>query len=120
MTAYVHSIHDAGGYLTEETSPELVLVDPELAKVARSNLRSPAPARPVERDDARPRPPLVPEERSELEEPQASRRVLIGVAAVTMLALLFIDVRVEVGEPPASAEPEAIESPVQAVPMLRL
>ncbi len=116
MTVYVRSIHDAGVHLAEEISPELVLVDPELAKAARSRLPSPAPARPVEREHTATPAPSVPEQLIELDESQASRRVLIGVATVTMLALLFFDVRVEIGEPPASAEPEAVESSVPAVP----
>ena len=120
MTVYVGSIHDAGGFLAEEISPELVLVDPELAKAARSRLRPPTTAPPVRPELVTPprpwmREPLV--EHEQQPERQASRRVLIGVAAATMLALLFFDVRVEVGEFPASAEPEAIESRAPAVPV---
>ena len=92
----------------EVLSPELALVDPELGRVARAllpdsaehaaraRLRSAvstgvgaslAPVEPVVRDHERP-----------------SRRVLVGVAAVTMLALLLFDVRVQVGERPAAAD----------------
>ena len=104
----------------EVVSPELALVDPELGRVARALLpdcaehavrarlhsavstgagSSLAPVEPVVRDHERP-----------------SRRVLVGVAAVTMLALLLFDVRVRVGERPAAADSSPIRGTQQPYP----
>ena len=104
----------------EVLSPELALVDPELGRVARAllpdsaehaaraRLRSAVSTRlgsslaPVVRDHERP-----------------SRRVLVGVATVTMLTLLLFDVRVQVGERPAAADSSRFaerSSPTPTVP----
>jgi hypothetical protein len=106
MTLSVHSNPAATGPL-DEISPELVLVDPELAKLARSRL----PAQPAA-PHTRPAPAVqvppvaaVPSARTRPRpvEHRTSRRALVGVAAVTMLVLLLFDVRVEVGDRPASS-----------------
>lgn len=92
-------------------SPELALVDPELGLVARALLRNPAEFE-HPRPDARTiggrafagwtlREPVDPVRES------PSRRLLVGVAAATMLALLMFDVRGEVGERPAAADSNA-------------
>ena len=92
----------------EQISPELVLVDPELADAERAKLAD-RPTTPAARP-ARPAivsaPPLA--ERARATRPPAaerlgSRRLLIGVAAATVATVLFFDVRVEVGDIPASA-----------------
>jgi hypothetical protein len=92
----------------EVMSPELALIDPELGRAARALLPSPSEAafsRLVDRatfasleyrGGATAAPHRVPE--------RHSRRLLVGVAAATMLALLLFDVRVEVGERPAAAD----------------
>lgn len=97
-------------------SPELVLVDPALAAAERSLL----PKVSSFRDSVRPRPaPPFVEQRSTVVAapafgecrwegrrswtPQGWPR-LAGVAAVTVLALLLLDMRVHVGRTPAAAE----------------
>ena len=102
-------------------SPELVLVDPELAASARPRLPEPpdslarAPRVPVRsptifRTDA-----FIAVTTAALdadEEPPSriarhwsqSWRFVAGVATVTIVTLLLLDVRVEVGKAPASAE----------------
>lgn len=82
-------------------SPELALVDPVLAERARAGLEPPgARARtPV----ADPRPLLVLEPASLGR--GSSPRLLVGVAAAVALSLLLFDVRVEVGEHRAGANP---------------
>ena len=96
----------------EVVSPELALVDPELRRTARALLVSPEaphapPSSPVPIGT-----PLFGRRtggeavRSPVKE-HRSRRLLISVAAATMLALLLFDVRVEVGERPAAADPSA-------------
>src|SRR6476660_4623680 len=103
----------------EVVSPELALVDPELAAAARVSLPDPRaaggrngpPAR-AQVDDAngRARTALsnaalaVDDEHGSPTHAGRSWRVLIGVAAVTILSLLLFDVRVQVGKTPASAE----------------
>lgn len=124
MTLYVRSIPDAAGILQEAISPELVLVDPELSRAARSRLPDPGAEASRRRDrDVRsvrvPSPAWVPDELPELAGQQTSRRLLVGVAAVTMLALLVFDVRVEVGEAPASAT-EALETAAPEPPAVSL
>jgi hypothetical protein len=96
-------------------SPELALVDPELARAARIRLPdlpgrgfgSPvtSSARPaaVQRAAAR---PLDAEE----QDAQTSRRAVIAVATITMVAVLLVDIRVEVGRMPASATTKALET----------
>jgi hypothetical protein len=112
----------SGGYRSRSErmdviSPELALVDPDLARTARALLpdlwdRERAQVRLVAastRSD-----PSVAWGWDEFEEPLrkgGSRRILVGVAAVVALSLLLFDIRVEVGEKPASAVPEASEIP---------
>lgn len=113
MTLNVHVLNaNAGGHEPRVVSPELVLVDPELASAARASLPDPGEtvlARVAEAHAARmASAPWIPDELTGPDREGTSRRVLFGVAAVTMLALLLFDVRVEVGERPASAGPEAL------------
>ena len=90
----------------EVLSPELALVDPELGRVARALL--PDSAEHAARARLRSAvstgvgSSLAPDVVRDHERP--SRRVLVGVAAVTMLMLLLFDVRVQVGERPAVAD----------------
>jgi hypothetical protein len=99
----------ARGHAADVVSPELALVDPELALAARALLRSSAelahPRLHARTTGGRAafagwtrREPVDPVRES------PSRRLLVGVAAATMLALLLFDVRVEVGERPAAAD----------------
>jgi len=114
MTVYVDSMAAVPREL-DIVSPELALVDPDLGLAARALLAdipgivqpaaSPAPIGTamfgwrVASSPARP----VRE--------RHSRRLLVGVAAATMLALLLFDVRVEVGERPAVADSSPSEIP---------
>jgi hypothetical protein len=97
----------------EVVSPELALVDPELGRAARALL-----AGSLEAPHALPSSPAAigtplfgRRTRGEaVRDPvreHRSRRLLISVAAATMLALLLFDVRVEIGERPAAADPSA-------------
>jgi hypothetical protein len=97
----------------EVVSPELALVDPELGRVARLLL--------ADSPEALRAPPssTVPigtpffarlthgEAVRDPVREHGSRRLLISVAAATMLALLLFDVRVQVGERPAAADSSA-------------
>jgi len=103
-------------------SPELALVDPQLARAARALLPDvpstrPAHTAPSASETCLARAGWMPDE-LERTRRGASRRVLIGVAAATMLALLLIDVRVEVGERPAVAGPSVppVSPPSQTPP----
>jgi hypothetical protein len=119
----------------EVVSPELALVDPELGRTARALL--------ADSPGALHTPPYstVPigtpffgrltrgEAVRDAGREDRSWRVLIGVAAVTILSLLLFDVRVQVGRTPASAEapqnpPAAAEipnrAPVPSVPKGRV
>jgi hypothetical protein len=115
----------------EVVSPELALVDPELAAFARASLsepraaggRSGALARPQVGDaNARALTALsnaaleVEEERRSPTHTGRSWHVLIGVAAATILSLLLFDVRVQVGKTPASAEAPQKPLAVAATP----
>jgi hypothetical protein len=99
-------------------SPELVLVDPMLATSARARLGEPG-IRLARAADA-PAAPFAPVWRGSdpsLRRLETSRRVLIAVAGVTIVLLLFFDVRVEVGQKPASAErPETSVGPTATTP----
>ena len=116
MTVYVQTTRAAAR--EPEISPELVLVDPELATVARARLANrpggglPPPAAPV-----RSSPPLQTAacSRGEIDErrTEASRRALLAVAVATMLVVLLLDVRVEVGQRSAAAERDASETSAQ-------
>ena len=111
MTVYVHSLYAAPSG-DQAISPELVLVDPALAATARAHLAEPGAL--VPRDAARIAVPLRQTPRtsdSSIRRLETSKRVLVGVAAVTMLVLLLFDVRVEVGQRQASAEPRADQAP---------
>jgi len=100
----------------EAVSPELALVDPELAASARANLAEPGatpPRRghsvraPVHNDISRTLSNAALGMDDEFVKSVPSGRswqVLIGVAVVTILSLLLFDVRVQVGKTPASAE----------------
>ena len=103
----------------EVVSPELALVDPELAASARASLPEPRAAggrsgpsarAQVGDGSARALTALsnaalaMDDERGAPTHAGRSWRVLIGVAAVTILSLLLFDVRVQVGKTPASAE----------------
>jgi hypothetical protein len=102
---------------SRRVSPELVLVDPELAARERADLS--LPVAPLERvapevpDPGDPGGELTatpaPELERQLEQLQWHRRRswprLAGTAAVVAASLLLLDVRVEVGKSPASAEP---------------
>jgi hypothetical protein len=107
------------GAVGDVVSPELALVDPILAASARARLAGPRPA-PPRTGETRRRPIGVAElspafgrnaRRAIPDEVVAARasrphswRVLVGVAVVTVLGLLFFDVRVQVGRTPADAE----------------
>ena len=108
----------------EIVSPELALVDPALAARARLALpeprTSPAPASLVLPDDqgvetavAAAAPNAAAGSLDGLDvrpgRDRRSWRLLVGVAAVTVASVLFFDVRVQVGERPASAEPPVRE-----------
>jgi hypothetical protein len=103
----------------EVISPELALVDPELAAIARASL--PASRAACGRSGPRARDQVgdasaqalaelsnaalaLDNERGSRTHAGRSWRVLVGVAAVTILTLLLFDVRVQVGRTPASAE----------------
>jgi hypothetical protein len=111
MTVYVETLAAAKPPELEVLSPELALVDPELSRAARERLPSPTEAaftRLVSQatgasGEARGGLPGTPRRA----EARHSRRLLVGVAATTMLALLLFDVRVEVGERPAAADSSA-------------
>jgi hypothetical protein len=106
-------------------SPELALVDPELAALAR--LRLPDP---VDADVARAlsrlvaSPPVEQTARRRVARrarKQGDPRVLVGVAAALVVTLLLADVRVEVGRTGASAEapptePAPEQGPTTATP----
>jgi hypothetical protein len=118
----VYSLNDGRGQY-EAISPELALVDPALAAAARADLPDPGALAPY--DLARTVVPLGPIGRTPrssvqalegLERLETSKRVLAGVAAVTILGLLLFDVRVEVGQKQASAEPPAGVNVAPAVP----
>jgi hypothetical protein len=107
MTVNVHPPH-AGPGGDQGISPELVLVDPALAATARALL--PEPGALVPRDPGRvavPLRPIRPRASAPAARWDTSRRVLVAVAGVTMVVLLLFDVRVEVGQRQASAEPQA-------------
>lgn len=99
-------------------SPELALVDPELAEIARSGLADtwPEPRRAsmagvevVQLLSDR----VAPGVRGRS---QTSYRALVGVAAVTVAALLFLDVRVDVGGKRALADSSTVDGGRPAVP----
>ena len=115
----------------EVVSPELALVDPELAAFARASLPEPraasggsGPSTRVQVGDASARALTalsnaalaIDDERGSPTHAGRSWRVLIGVAAVTILSLLLFDVRVQVGKTPASAE--ALQKPPVAAATL--
>ena len=119
----------------EALSPELVLVDPELAASARamlpeprSALREVGPPAPAHDDDGPSRALralsnaalAIDDGHGVPATGKRSWRVLVGVAAVTVLSLLLFDVRVQVGRTPASAEtaaePLAAASPLGRSP----
>jgi hypothetical protein len=92
----------------EILSPELALVDPELGRVARALLADVLEAPLVRPAGSAPiGAPFFgrPSRRSPVRAgPHHSRRLLVGVAAATMVALLLFDVRVDVRERPAAAD----------------
>lgn len=117
----------------EVVSPELVLVDPALARVERARLFVPDPTLSRPRAVSAASADLNIEELRKLSGTasldrgsdgarRARRRswpLLTGVAAATVVALLFLDVRVKVGETPAAAEGQAqteVIEPVAASP----
>jgi hypothetical protein len=106
MTMYMQSVRDGATTRGDaRVSPELVLVDPQLAAVARSRLPDYPPAA-LPRSRVRHVTPThrqVTADELETGRETTSWRLLAGVAAVAMLALLLLDVRVRVGERPASA-----------------
>jgi hypothetical protein len=128
----------------EVVSPELALVDPELAASARASLPEPraaprrsGPSARVQVGDASAQALTAlsnaalatNDERGSPAPAERSWRVLISVAAVSILSLLLFDVRVQVGKTPASAEapqnpPAAAatlsRAPVPSVPRRRV
>ena len=115
----------------EVLSPELALVDPELAAHARANLAEPRATLPkngrslwTQADEDRSRAlTALSGAALALDERPAPRvqdgrswRVLVGVAAVTVLSLLLFDVRVQVGRTPASAETPQTRAAAPATP----
>jgi hypothetical protein len=124
---------------SEVVSPELALVDPELAASARASLHEPHATTPVRKVEyvraqvgdggsraltALSNAALAMEDEHRASTPAGrSWRVLIGVAAVTILSLLLFDVRVQVGKTPASAEappksPAAAPAPPNRLPVV--
>ena len=104
----------------EVISPELALVDPVLAEAARARLRDPGTALSSRRSAGitRASAAWIPDEVDEPVRHGASGRTLIGIAAMTILAVLLFDVRVDVGKQRASAETQAI-NPASAKPPSR-
>jgi hypothetical protein len=109
----------AAGAVGDVVSPELALVDPVLAASARASLAGPRPAprrtvdpprRPIGVADMSPA--FGRNARREISDvvvtARASRphswRILVGVAVVTVMGLLLLDVHVQVGRTPAGAE----------------
>ena len=92
-------------------SPELVLVDPELARVAITALPDRFQQRVAPRATFAPTYPVeMPAARAPLASPKSwwrpgSRAVLAFAGAMTVVVLLLADVRVEVGRKEAAAEP---------------
>lgn len=107
-------------------SPELVLVDPELAVRERERLSVRLAAlQPVEAEIRSPgvaegRSPGTPAvetpSRSETRRRSRSLPLLVGTAAAIVVSLLLLDVRVEVGKSPASAESQTPSPDGAALP----
>jgi hypothetical protein len=106
-------------YEDEVTSPELALVDPELAERARARLPNPGEsealariASQLQRQPAAER-ALEPEAESGWAPRRASRRwaVPLAVGASLVAVFLLTDLRVEFGRTPAAADTSALEEP---------
>lgn len=113
MTLYMHlPAAAARGEQARVVSPELVLVDPVLANAERARLPLPSDRPSAHRPSAPPAAtsPLAAHRGEAPARRRAPSRVLIAVATTTMLVLLLFDVRVQIGERPASAEREPIEA----------
>jgi hypothetical protein len=115
--------------LGRTSSPELVLVDPELAARARASLAiHPAPPRSVtpvrssqlaEDESLEAPPPAAKKQHGPTRWPgRRSWPLMAGTAAAIVATLLLLDVRVEVGKSPASAEPATLDLPPPALPSL--
>jgi hypothetical protein len=113
---------------SRRVSPELVLVDPELAARERASLSLPvaplarvapeAPSRGDVVDESAVTPAAEIEQQPERLQWHRRRPwpLLAGAAAVIVGSLLLLDVRVEVGKSPASAEPTSPGITAPALP----
>ncbi len=103
------------GNEADALSPELVLVDPVLARTARERLPDSGNLALVRLNRAGEEPPTrFPDQADQSLRHRGSRRLLIGVAAVTILVLLLLDVRVELGTPGRGGGARAVECKCQS------
>jgi hypothetical protein len=123
MNVSMVDTHDDQRFLYEEevTSPELVLVDPDLAQRARARLRNPAEKEALARIASqleRAPEPATPVETGVLAERRRRwpGRWAAPVAAALAVAFLLADALVEFGKTPASADTAALEAPEPTAP----
>ena len=115
MSERVTQYRDGRPRASTVVSPELALVDPELAAAERERLPAIATWKPLRTGSSRgvgvaagstaqTHPARAATRDRVMRRTMHSRRGLAGIATATALILLLLDVRVEVGRSPASAE----------------